>query len=114
MKAFGQGGAGLFVAPTAIAEHVCRQYDVREVGRIDSVVEQFYAITTERRMRHPATLAVSQAAAREVFGVGGARGIPSGNGVATPQRKRRSPSRNMSSREFKAQPARSVKAAGKS
>ena len=68
MKAFGQAGAGLFVAPTAIAEHVCEQYKVQEIGRIDSVVEQLYAITTERRLTHPAIIAVSEAARREVFG----------------------------------------------
>ena len=113
LKAFGQGGAGLFVAPTAIADHVCRQYDVREVGRIDSVVEHLYAITTERRMLHPATVAISQAAAREVYGAAGARGIPSGNGVATPQRKPRSPSRNVSSRGIKQQSVRRVKATSK-
>jgi LysR family transcriptional regulator, transcriptional activator of nhaA len=63
LKAFGQGGAGLFVAPTAIADYVCRQYSVRTMGRIDAVTEELYAITTERRIRHPATIAVSQAAA---------------------------------------------------
>ena len=68
LKAFGQGGAGLFVAPTAIADYVCRQYGVRTMGRIDSVTEELYAITTERRIRHPATTAVCQAAALEVFG----------------------------------------------
>ncbi|MFM9969753.1 MAG: transcriptional activator NhaR [Burkholderiales bacterium] len=62
LKAFGQGGAGLFVAPTTIADYVCRQYRVHRVGRIDSVIEDLYAITTERRIRHPATIAVSQAA----------------------------------------------------
>jgi LysR family transcriptional regulator, transcriptional activator of nhaA len=67
MKAFGQGGSGLFVAPTAIADDVIRQYGVQVIGRIDDVVEELYAITTERRLRHPATLAVSQAAARDVF-----------------------------------------------
>jgi LysR family transcriptional activator of nhaA len=69
LKAFGQGGTGLFVAPTAIAGYVCKQYGVRAVGRIDAVVEKLYAITTERRLRHPATLAISEAAKREVFGV---------------------------------------------
>jgi LysR family transcriptional activator of nhaA len=63
LKAFGQGGAGLFVAPSAIADYVCRQYKVRKMGRIDAVIEELYAITTERRLRHPATIAVSQAAA---------------------------------------------------
>ncbi len=69
LKAFGQSGAGLFVAPTAIADYVCRQYGVRCVGRIEAVVEELYAISTERRLRHPATIAMRQAAERNVFGV---------------------------------------------
>lgn len=67
MKAFGQAGAGLFVAPTAIAQHVGKQYRVAPVGRIDSVVEQIYAITTERKLTHPAIVAISKAAQRDVF-----------------------------------------------
>jgi LysR family transcriptional activator of nhaA len=67
MKAFGQAGAGLFVAPTAIVTHVCEQYKVVELGRIDSVVEQLYAITTERRLTHPAIVAISKAARQDVF-----------------------------------------------
>jgi len=68
MKAFGQAGAGLFVAPTVITEHVCEQYKVVVIGRIDSVVEQLYAITTERRLSHPAIVSISQAARLNVFG----------------------------------------------
>ena len=68
LKSFGQGGAGLFPAPTATSAYVCEQYGVRAIGRIDSITEHLYAITTERRMRHPATLAVSRAAASDVFG----------------------------------------------
>jgi len=70
MKAFGQAGAGLFVAPTAIVEHVCMQYKVVEIGRIDSVVEQLYAITTERRITHPATVAISKTAREDIFVLG--------------------------------------------
>ncbi|MDP2811648.1 MAG: transcriptional activator NhaR [Rhodocyclaceae bacterium] len=68
MKSFGQAGAGLFVAPTAIADHVREQYKVMEIGRIDSVVEHLYAITTERRITHPAIVAISKAARQDVFG----------------------------------------------
>lgn len=68
MKAFGQSGAGAFVAPTAIADYVCEQYQVQGIGRIDSVIEELYAITTERRLRHPAVLAIREAAERSVFG----------------------------------------------
>jgi LysR family transcriptional activator of nhaA len=70
LKAFGQAGAGLFVAPTAIAEYVCEQYRVEAVGEIAAVSEQLYAITTERRLSHPAIVAISQAAQQEVFGMG--------------------------------------------
>ena len=68
LKAFGQAGAGLFVAPTAIAGYVSRQYAVQAVGRIQSVTEQLYAITTERRLLHPAIVAVVQSTQRDLFG----------------------------------------------
>lgn len=67
VKAFGQAGAGLFVAPSAIAEHICEQYKVVQIGRIDSVVEQHYAITTERRLTHPAVVEISKSARETVF-----------------------------------------------
>jgi LysR family transcriptional activator of nhaA len=70
LKAFGQAGTGLFVAPAVITDYVCRQYGVKVLGRIDTVIDHFYAISTERRLRHPATLAISEAASRDVFGLG--------------------------------------------
>ena len=69
LKAFGQAGAGLFVAPTAIADYVSQQYTVEAVGRIEAVTEQLYAITTERRLTHPAIVAISKAAREDIFGV---------------------------------------------
>ncbi|HAS85788.1 MAG TPA: LysR family transcriptional regulator, partial [Candidatus Competibacteraceae bacterium] len=44
LKAFGQAGAGLFVAPTAIADYVTQQYTVQAIGRIEAVTERLYAI----------------------------------------------------------------------
>ena len=73
MKAFGQAGAGLFIAPSAIVDHVCEQYKVVELGRIESVVEQVYAITTERRITHPAIVAIRKAARQDVFRAAGDR-----------------------------------------
>ncbi len=67
LKSFGQAGAGLFVAPTAIASYVSTQYGAQPLGRIETVVEQFYAITTERRLKHPATVAMNQAAQQDLF-----------------------------------------------
>ena len=68
LKSFGQAGSGFFVAPSAIANHVCEQYKVVEIGRIDSFAEQLYAITTERRLTHPAIAAISLAARQDFFG----------------------------------------------
>lgn len=62
LTAFGQGGAGLFVAPTVLEKEVVRQHDVAIVGRLDEVREQFYAISMERRLKHPAVIAISEAA----------------------------------------------------
>ncbi|MDD2873310.1 MAG: LysR family transcriptional regulator [Azoarcus sp.] len=62
MKAFGQAGAGLFVGPRAIAPYICEQYKVQVMGEIDKVREQIFAITTERKLSHPAMQAISQRA----------------------------------------------------
>lgn len=66
MKIFGQAGAGLFAAPAATAEFVCRQYGVVQVGEIDGVNEQLYAITPERKLTHPGVISVVNAS-REIY-----------------------------------------------
>ena len=53
MKAFGQEGAGIFIAPAVIEAEVERQYRVKSIGRVDEVKEHFYAISIERRVLHP-------------------------------------------------------------
>lgn len=67
LQAFGQAGAGLFAAPHAIEKEVCQFYGVQIAGRIASIREQFYAISAERRLRHPAVVAISQAAQTRLF-----------------------------------------------
>ena len=62
MKAFGQEGAGIFVAPAAIRAEVERKYQVTAIGRVDEVRERFYAISAERRVVHPVIAAVVEAA----------------------------------------------------
>lgn len=68
LKVFGQAGEGLFAAPTAIEIEVGKQYSVRIVGRIPEVKERFYAISVERRLKHPAVVAISNAARSKLFG----------------------------------------------
>ena len=66
-KVFGQQGIGLFVGPSVIDREICKQYGVRVVGRIERIREQFYAISMERKIRHPALLALTESARRDVF-----------------------------------------------
>lgn len=67
MKTFGQKGAGVFVAPAAVAEEVEQQYQVTAIGRVDEVKEHFYAISTERRVLHPVVATVVEAARKLLF-----------------------------------------------
>lgn len=67
LKVFGQAGRGLFAAPLAIAKDVERQHGVRRVGEVPGLRERFYAISVERRLKHPAVIAISDAARGELF-----------------------------------------------
>jgi LysR family transcriptional regulator, transcriptional activator of nhaA len=62
MKAFGQGGTGVFIAPTAIANEVAKQYGVYIIGQTNDVREQFYSISVERKTSHPAIAAINETA----------------------------------------------------
>lgn len=68
LKTFGQAGAGVFVAPSVIAREVARQHGVRQIGRTEEIRERFYAISAERRIRHPGVVALSTAARDAMFG----------------------------------------------
>lgn len=67
LKSFGQAGVGLFAAPTAISENICHQYQVEALGEISSVKEQIYIITTERKLTHPAIIAINNIGRDDVF-----------------------------------------------
>jgi len=67
MQAFGQAGIGIFIAPSVIADEVRREHGAVVVGRTDEVTEQFYAISLERRLTHPAVVAINDTAHRELF-----------------------------------------------
>jgi len=68
IKVFGQAGQGLFAAPSIIEASVRKQYGVAIVGRLDKVRERFYAVSAERRLKHPAVIAITESARRELFG----------------------------------------------
>lgn len=68
LNAFGQEGAGIYAVPSTISDLIQKQTGSVLVGHTDQVTEQFYAISTERRLTHPAVLAISQVARQEMFG----------------------------------------------
>lgn len=67
LKVFGQAGDGVFAVPSVIESEVRRQYGVRVLGRSETVREQFYAISVDRVIKHPAVVAISDAARRNTF-----------------------------------------------
>jgi LysR family transcriptional activator of nhaA len=64
MSAFGEAGAGVFPVPLTTAPEAMKQYKVIELGRTLDIRERYFAISVERRLSHPAVLAVSEAARR--------------------------------------------------
>lgn len=64
LKAFGAQGDGIFAAPTAVEAEVRRMYGVGVVGREPAIRERFYAISVERRVKHPAVVAITAQARR--------------------------------------------------
>lgn len=62
LKVFGADGMGVFIAPTAVEDAVCKQFGVEVLGRLDELQERFYAISVERRLKHPAVVAITEGA----------------------------------------------------
>ena len=68
MKAFGERGLGVFAVPRVIEAEVKASMAAVVLGRVESVRARFFAITVERRLRHPAVAALAEAARAEIFG----------------------------------------------
>ena len=67
LRTFGEAGAGLFAAPSVL-ERQLRKEGFRVIGHASEVRERFYAISVERRIKHPAVVAICQSAREELFG----------------------------------------------
>jgi LysR family transcriptional activator of nhaA len=62
LEAFAARGMGFFAAPDVIEKELSREHDLATIGRTDDVGQRFYAISVERRLRHPAVAAIAEAA----------------------------------------------------
>ena len=67
MKAFGQRGAGVFIGPTVLESEIETQYGVKTLGRTQDIVEEYFAISVERRVTHPCVVAITEAARDRLF-----------------------------------------------
>jgi LysR family transcriptional activator of nhaA len=67
LHTFGRNGLGLFPAPSVMAKDVEEQFNALPVGAMPQVREQFYAITNERKIKHPAVEAILTAMHGDVF-----------------------------------------------
>ena len=67
MKVFGATGLGVFAAPSTIEDEIVEQYGVEVIGRTDDVRERFYGVSVERRLQHPAIVAISENARGRLF-----------------------------------------------
>lgn len=68
LKSFGAHGLGVFPAPDVVADEIERQYGVRKLGVFEGISEKFYAVTVERKVRHPSLVALFDAAHQDTFG----------------------------------------------
>lgn len=68
LNTFGRNGLGLFPAPSALIADVAEQFGAVPVGDISKVREQFYAISNERKIEHPAIDAILSAIHGKSFG----------------------------------------------
>jgi LysR family transcriptional activator of nhaA len=67
VKDFGRAGMGVFAAPAVIEAEVRKDYGVRVVGRAAEVRQQFFALSVEKKIKHPAVAAICNVARRDIF-----------------------------------------------
>jgi LysR family transcriptional activator of nhaA len=65
---FGEAGLGVFAAPDVIEKEVRQRYHVELVGRAKDVRQRYYVISLERKIKHPAIVAISELARKHIFG----------------------------------------------
>ncbi len=68
-KEFGRHGTGIFVGPTVLTAEIQQRFNVKTLGIATGVVEEFFAISVERRITHPCVLSITESAKSKLFAV---------------------------------------------
>ena len=69
LTTFGQTGTGIFAAPLAIEREVRKRYCVTKVGDLEDRIVEYYAISAERKIKHPAATVIAEVAKHRLFGL---------------------------------------------
>lgn len=67
LREFGESGAGIFTVPTILENKLQRENGLQVLGRVPAIRARFYAISLERKLKHPAVVAISESARRKLF-----------------------------------------------
>ena len=67
LQAFGETGNGVFPMPAIFQNQIRRQKHLKVIGATQELQLQFYAISAERKLQHPAVIAIRNAARHELF-----------------------------------------------
>jgi LysR family transcriptional activator of nhaA len=65
---FGEAGDGVFPAPDILEPYLKKQHGVQALGKAEGVQVRFYVISVERKLKHPAAVAICEAARHRLFG----------------------------------------------
>lgn len=68
-KEFGGRGAGVFIGPTVLSAEIELRYGARALGVADELEDEFFAISIERRIRHPCVIAITESARNDFLAV---------------------------------------------
>jgi LysR family transcriptional activator of nhaA len=60
-------GRGFTIVPTVVARAVLKHYGLKVIAKVEECGTEFYAITAERRVKHPAAMAITQHAYTSLF-----------------------------------------------
>lgn len=63
----GEQALGVLAAPDVIAKELRKRYALQLVGRAKDIRQRFFAISVERKIKHPAVAAICEVARKKIF-----------------------------------------------
>ena len=67
VKELGEAGLGVIAMPDVVTRDVEARYRLKALGREPRLKNRFYAISVERRLKHPAVVAICDATRTQIF-----------------------------------------------